>query len=168
MSGRRLVYAFVTGAYSDYGVEALFETRELAQMAVDVTSESHSYSPRIEEMWLYDEFPERIESWTMTVEVWDDGQVDEVLTRNESAYPWEHLWGIPPERPRVRYVRAPIHHDRGGRIEVYGQDRVGVQKALNDFRARVIALGGKTIAPKQGGVTFDYPDFDTPSDKEET
>lgn len=142
------VYSLSDGEYSDYRVKALFPTRDLAERAVEAHEadpESWGYGSHIEEFWVYSEIPEKSTAYHLMADIWDDGTVGAEGLNVEQALPWNHLHGPPPKRPNVRYVRAPIHKNKGGRLEVYGSDEQSVRQAFGDNKARILA--------EQAGIT---------------
>lgn len=138
---RTKVWALTTGSYSDYSIKALFTKKRLAKAAMLVNkadSEAWSYGDEnVETFYLYDEVPEPSTTWYYQANLWDDGTVTEERLTSTTALPWNHWWGEGTERPHVRYVRAPIHQNRGGRLEVRGSDEQAVKQAFSDNKARI-------------------------------
>ena len=70
-------------------------------------------------------------TWESQVTLWDDGRVEqdgEPSARTE--FPIATLRGPAPKRPEVRYVRAPVHEGKGGRLEVRGPTLASVVKVV--------------------------------------
>jgi hypothetical protein len=76
--------------------------------------------------------PKLVTTYFQSSELSDSGeyQIGEVQT--ETDYPIASLWGTPPKRPKVRYVRAPCHNDKGGRLEVRGASKQAVLKVTSE------------------------------------
>lgn len=135
------LYALSQGAYSDYHVLALFTSKKLAEQALEAhkADEEWSRDARIEEFDLFDELPEPVTEHYYQVEIWDDGRVTNENIRQATHLPWNHLDGTPKPRPHVRWVRAPMYRDQGGRLEVRGSDEQAVKQAFSDNKARILA-----------------------------
>lgn len=129
------VHLVTTGTYSDYRVIAAYTSRKLAKEAAAMMGDNY----HMETIDLHDALPSRIVIHTIQCNLWDDGTADglEACTRTE----WDHdaLW---PEHVRpvgTRWVRAPIHGGRGGRLEVVGTDEQRVQQQFSDMRAALMS-----------------------------
>jgi hypothetical protein len=137
---RRKLWALTAGSYSDYQVHALFPTKKLAEAGVEAHNkdkEAWIEGAQVETLYLYDEVPEPTTSWKYQAELWDDGLTTNEYLDSTTALPWNHLRGEAPKRPKVRYVRAPIYNNKGGRLEVYGSDEQAVKQAFSDNKARI-------------------------------
>jgi hypothetical protein len=142
MSEPTKIYAVTTGSYSDYRVKALFTSKKLAKAAAEATAadtESWYGDASVETFHIYDEVPEKATAWYYQANLWDDGTVTEERLTSDTALPWNLLWGEAPARPSVRFVRAPIHKNKGGRLEVRGSDEQAVKQAFSDNKARILA-----------------------------
>jgi len=150
----KTVYAVSQGSYSDYRVEVLFESREQAEL---IAAENNDYfsDKRVEEFLLYDEgeMPTKMAEYSLVCEIFDAGIVQERDPGITVEYPWAFWSGTPTERPKVRYVRAPIHKDKGGRLEVRGSNKQAVQQAYSDNKARILSVGGKTLVNEEKEYT---------------
>lgn len=138
----RKVWAITTGAYSDYSVRALFSSKRAAKQAAEANNKDEDGWHRdteIEVFYLYDEVPVKVTEFFYQVEIWDDGRVTNERNHATTCLPWNHLWGLPKARPDVRYVRAPMYRDKGGRLEVRGTDEQAVKQAFSDNKARLLA-----------------------------
>lgn len=146
MKGIRKIWAISSGSYSDYTVHAVTEDKATAEMwmkALRAEEDGCNGDATVEEILLVESgvAPFKATSWNLSVDLWDDGREDELCVRGTSTYPIA-MWGDPPPpRPRVRKVRAPIHRDKGGRLEVFGATEKAVRKVGNEqilmWRARV-------------------------------
>lgn len=142
------IWALSSGVYSDYTVHALFTTKELAEQAAEVHRGHEDYryeEPRVEEFYLYEEIPERVTIYKYQTNIWDDGTETDVRQNFETGFPWQHWRAV--VRVRSRYVRAPFHNDRGGRLEVWGTDEKAVAKTFSDKRAMIMAATDSGVTP---------------------
>jgi hypothetical protein len=142
MSEPTRIYAVTTGSYSDYRVRSLFTSKKLAKTAAEATGKEDDswYSDaEVEEFYLYDHVPEPVTEFYYQAELWDDGRVTNEHQRSETRLPWTHLWGVPPKRPDVRYVRAPMYKGKAGRLEVRGSNEQAVKQSFSDNKARILA-----------------------------
>lgn len=117
------VYAISSGSYSDYKVLAVTEDKKTAEAwAAALRSDPDGWcsDAEVEELTY---IPTGLGSFTVTtyrasVTLWDDGKEEspycDACTENAISV----LNGPPPSRPAVRRVRAPIHRDKGGRIDI--------------------------------------------------
>src|SRR5207253_3337328 len=100
----------------------------------------HRYSDaRIEEMPMLSAVPEKVTLHERYVQVWDDGTTSDQVEQVRTEWPFDMLW---PERNRPvgwRWVRAPIHNGRGGRLEVWGTSKGRVDKVFSERRAQLLA-----------------------------
>ncbi|HUW01784.1 MAG TPA: hypothetical protein VMW08_05495 [Acidimicrobiales bacterium] len=141
------VHAVSSGTYSDYRVHALFRRKRDAEAAiVELAGTPDFYSGgslRVEAFHLFDKGEPLVPvPWRMyRVTVWDDGTTSDVVESNEAKWPWEFEAG---RRVDVRFVRAPVHQGKGGRLEVYGTDLPAVGQVFSDNRAQVLAAVATT------------------------
>lgn len=137
----KTIYAISTGEYSDYTVRGLFEDRDTAELwlkemlnGVEDEKQYRYYSPRIEEFILIssDTKPFKVTKYSQSVTLWDDGRTDYGPVQVDTDYPIM-MWNGPPSlRPSVRYVRAPVHSDKGGRLEVVANNLEALVKVINE------------------------------------
>jgi len=135
------VHAVSSGTYSDYRVHALFHSESDAEKARAQLAGSEDFyggSARVESFHLFDEGEPVVPvPWRMVrVNIWDDGTTGDVDEANEMKWPWEFEAG---RRVDVRWVRAPVHQGKGGRLEVYGTDLQAIGQSFSDNRAQVLA-----------------------------
>jgi hypothetical protein len=134
-----VIYAISSGSYSDYRVLAVFSSKKVAQETLrrwNGTNDSWS-SGQVEEFPFYDAVPEPETVFSMIQELWDDGTEGRLNERAHTDMPFDRLFDVPPKgRPSVRFVRAPVHQGKGGRLEVRGTDIKKVQKAFRDRKAQ--------------------------------
>lgn len=133
-------YAIVSGSYSDYSVLAVATDRPTAEAwakAVRDNKESRRSDASVEEMMLLepDEPVRTYHRVALYEEWWDDGTTTAYRLNETDELPIDMLYGIPPSRPSVRFVRAPMHANKGGRIEIYGRTRKAVLKVYSEQKA---------------------------------
>lgn len=136
------VYALAVGAYSDYHIKALFPTEELAEEAVKANKGDDRWhdESRVEAFILYDEIPERITVYRVQEVIWDNGETTDYRADESTNLPWNQWYDFNENgRPEVRYVRAPVHRNKGGRLEVSGTDQQAVNQAFGDDKAKLLA-----------------------------
>lgn len=133
----RQLWTVESGSYSDWRIHAVFETKADAKAWA-------AHLRGMPDSWLSDAdvgrltlVPKGVAPFTETTyslmaELWDDGRVGREWSnvRTESAI--DHMGERPRPRPRVRYVRAPVHANKGGRIEVEGSDEQAVRKVYSE------------------------------------
>ncbi len=135
-------YAVVSGSYSDYTVHAIFTNRLAALEAAVQHGQDDTYSAAdVEDIVLYEDVPEKETIYRMIQTIWDDGRVqDDLRQDSDTRLPWNTWYDAPRDgRPKVRYVRAPMHKDKGGRLEVFGRDEQAVKQAFSDRKAQILA-----------------------------
>lgn len=139
---RRTCWAITRGSYSDYRVLAVFASRADAEAAIARAKgavDSFLAAESVEEMSFYEEGvePVLLTVYERQVEVWDDGTVSSERRTVREEWDYDPLYDLPGKRPKVRFVRAPIHKDKGGRLEVRGTDEQGVNQAFSDNLAQL-------------------------------
>lgn len=145
--GRRILWAVSTGSYSDYNVKGLFPTKDLAERAaveLSTVADSWHSDAFVESflLWSEDDMPEVITYYRVQQTWWDDNRIAEEREDIYTEYELALLWPVPSgDRPHVRWVRAPMHNGKGGRIEITGRSLEGCRKVLSEWRARWVAEG---------------------------
>lgn len=143
------VWGLTRGSYSDYRICAIFERKEDAEAALNVRDARIGWGggEDVEEFSFY---PAGGSPLTVTTHHWTGEFTDagDEPRRNKAVeVEWEYNRSDPSgPRPSVRFVRAPIHRDKGGRLEVRGTDLLAVQHAWSDNVARIranVSLRGK-------------------------
>ena len=152
------IYAVSSGCYSDYGVHAVCEDKATADAwvsAMQADSGGYHTDARVERLDFIPAGvePFRVTTWSQNVELWDDGRTETrgLWSRTELAAGM--LLGIPPSRPRVRYVRAPCHKNLGGRLEVTGDSEEMVAKVVGERVAMWKA--GAWAGPQHSEIVID-------------
>lgn len=135
-----VAYAVSFGSYSDYGVQGIFATKELAEefAAKMNAGGGNAYSGdsyAVEEFPYYEEIPKIHLVWHARQGVWDDGR-----TRTTEMYVSSHAQLDEPGKFHVR-ERPDWGSDRKYSGDVYatGPDRDRVIKAVADRIARLRA-----------------------------
>jgi hypothetical protein len=131
MSKAKVVYAVSDGSYSDYRVLCVCTTREVADGVLAAYKHGPEVwsEPFLEEFVILDEVPTQTPFISMSQNVWDDGRLGEMYERIT------HEWPFDVEQTRAcswRWVRAPIHQNRPGRLEVHGTDIERCRKVFTD------------------------------------
>lgn len=133
----RTIYSVSCGEYSDYRVLALFGDKQTAEQWAnalkhdgdcwtgDAFVEEFSFVPTGTE-------PYKVTTHCKSIELMDDGTSKEERYWKRTEWVINALYGDPPKRPHVRYVRAPYLSGNGGLLESHGADREAVIKAVAD------------------------------------
>lgn len=136
------VWIISSGEYSDYSVLAVVKGGKKAAKSLAARANAHgsTYTEyRVEELPVVDADVERVEILTLTAEIRDAGP--SVKEERDPYYrvewPFDALYGAPSVS--WRWVRAPIHQGRGGRLEVHGVDHERVRKVYSERKAMLLA-----------------------------
>lgn len=126
------------GSYSDYRVLAVCDCKKTAVKLVDRYNAGGSYGyARVESLsYVDDPNISRVEVLSMSTTLWDDGSEDVQDNQFRVEWPFEPLYTH--EDCVWRWVRAPIHGGKGGRLDVYGTDHERVRKVFGERRALLI------------------------------
>ncbi|UVT31346.1 hypothetical protein SEA_MARCIE_84 [Microbacterium phage Marcie] len=138
MTERKTMWAISSGSYSDYRVEAVCESKEIAEATaakMNLIDQRGYDSYDIEELPVIDESVHKVIVYRMNVVILDAGG-----TREERDYQGTQ-WAHDDDAPEVawRWVRAPYIAAIGGRLEVWGTDQERVRKVFGDQRAAFMA-----------------------------
>jgi hypothetical protein len=141
MDERDTVWAVTKGDYSDHTVLCVCQTKARATLVAAAYNENNDRwgEARVESMIWLDRTPEKIVTYQRMVEVWDDGTTS---GQRESESIESEIDMLYPERIKPvtwRWVRAPVHDGKGGRLEVAGTDKRRVGKVFSEKRAQLIA-----------------------------
>jgi hypothetical protein len=132
----RTVWAITSGSYSDYRVLALFATKAAAEAQMRRPSPPGSWTEPddLAAFLLYeaDDEPRQVTTYERQIEIWDDGTTSNPRESVRTEWEFDTMHGRPSKRPQVRFVRAPVHKGKGGRLEVRGSDKSAVDKAYSD------------------------------------
>lgn len=139
MSYKR-VWGVRSGSYSDYRVLCICDSKKRAEaVAEQIRGEEGSWNRDAEvEGFLYVDSPMEKKSFLhMTVTIWDDGITTHVGQSVEEEY---EVGSLNEHIPMSwRWVRAPMHRGRGGRLDVKGIDHELVRKVYGERRAQLLA-----------------------------
>lgn len=155
MSAAESVFVIASGEYSDYRVLAVVTGGKKAAKELVARANAHGDTYRtyfMEELPVVAADVQRVEILTLTAEIRDAGPV--VEAERDPYYrvewPFDALFGTPA--CAWRWVRAPVHNGKGGRLEVQGTDHERVRKVYGErkallltddaFRAKREATGG--------------------------
>ena len=134
------VWAVSSGSYSDYRVHAIFEDEATA----DAWAKAIAAKDEDDYSWHSDadtqEFPfiatgtepKKVLIVDLVQDLWDNGKEADARITERREYPIVALYGPPPPRPVVRFVRAPVHNNKGGRLEIRGKSKEAVLKVYGD------------------------------------
>lgn len=146
--GRSIMWAVSMGSYSAYQVLGLFPTKELAEQAArDATHllERDYYDPAFTEpftLWTADDMPQIVTFWRVQQTWWDDGSITDERETEWTRHELASFFDIPAgDRVDVRWVRAPMHRGKGGRIELTSRSLEACRKTLSEWRTRWVAEG---------------------------
>jgi hypothetical protein len=78
--------------------------------------------------------PQKVTVLSRSVELWDNGTVEDGREHTRDEWDYE---AAPPVK--WRWVRAPFHDNKGGRLDVEGADHKRVRKVFSEQRARLLA-----------------------------
>jgi len=97
-----------------------------------------------------DEMPEPITQYSMVEEISDanPSYINTTVVKEETKYEWM-FWDRVPSGGRARYVRAPVHNSKAGRLEVKGDDKQAVQQVFSDARGVILDALSRNEKPKQ-------------------
>lgn len=140
MTAASTAWVVTQGEYSDYRICAVCPTQadaEALAARANETEESEYYEYRVESVFLADADLEKVTTFYRSVTVWDDGRTTETNPREVTDWPW--AWNITTHKVHWRWVRAPTHNGRGGRLDVCGTSARLVAKVFSDRRARLLA-----------------------------
>lgn len=134
----KVMYCVARGVYSDYRVMCVCDSQARAKaVAKAYNAGEDSYSEaRVETISFVDYEPEQVTLYHLMVEVFDDGTTSEQTERETTEWPFDS-WD-PLVRVAWRWVRAPVYHGKGGRLDVHGTDLEAVRHVLSDRRAQLM------------------------------
>ena len=137
------VWGITRGSYSDYTVLAIFEDEDEAR-AFCAAHQNTAYdawgAPDDVECFMF--YPKGVQPVLNTVHsrsvvVWDSGDTEGAMERERVEWEYSPLYASVSARPNVRFVRAPMYLNQGGRLEVEGLDEQAVNQAYSDNLARL-------------------------------
>ena len=133
------MWAVSKGSYSDYRVLCVCPDKKTAKkIAADVNGCSSWGEAFVEQLPLLSE-SRNVTTFDLQCEIWDDGTTSETRYGERAEHEADMLH---PERDTPvmkRWVRAPVHDNQGGRLEVHGTDEERVRRVFSDTRAELLA-----------------------------
>lgn len=131
------MWAITSGSYSDYRVLCLCQSKSDAKrLAARMNAAGGSIDAEIEEFPVVsDPDVKQVETLRMNVDLWDDGSEGEERISYWTEWPFDRWADTRPVQ--WRWVRAPVHNGRGGRLEVSGTDHKRARKVFSERKALV-------------------------------
>lgn len=137
-----------SGSYSDHRVHCVCRTKAQAEALVAAyNGESEYGSAVVGELPIVTKV-EHVTTYTMSLDIWDDGAVSTPFSRTSSTAPIERvktelsfdmLHPFHNQPVTWRWVRAPVHDGKGGRLDVVGTDQERVRKVFSDRKVQLLA-----------------------------
>lgn len=131
------------GSYSDYRVLAVVrgEKKDAELLAARANaSDSNNYGDayEVESLPVVSPDVEKVETLMLIAEIRDQGpSVKDERVSVRVEWPFDSLYGL--VKVEWRWVRAPIHDGKGGRLEVWGTDHERVRKVYGDRKAMLLS-----------------------------
>lgn len=135
------MYTVERGAYSDHRVLCVCKTKRQANAIVKAYNgdpESWGENAFVGELPIVTK-AEKITTFGLICEVWDDGRVTDEREDMRTEFTFDMLWSTYAAPVIWRWVRAPTHQGKGGRLEVHGTDLERVRRVYSDRRAQLLA-----------------------------
>jgi hypothetical protein len=122
----KTIYAVTSGEYSDYGIDSLFDSQELAQSYIDSFNADEYDKMKIEEFKL-NPFEKQIKKGCLPyfLRMTKEGECTEIEITSSS-----HGFG---DEPRFDIEKNIYHH-------VFAKDEKHAVKILNEIRVQYIAM----------------------------
>lgn len=138
MSG--VVWTVEKGQYSDHRVLCVARTKPEAEaIAAAYNGDEDAWGKAYVNSLPMVSTPERITVFGLECQVWDDGTVDATRESDRTEWDFDMLYPQHAKPATWRWVRAPVHKGKGGRLEVYGTDVERVRRVFSDRRAQLLA-----------------------------
>lgn len=135
---RKTTWAVSAGECSDYQVLCVCDSEKRAEVVVGLLKDGPDgwhREARVEELPMVDYEPSQVTIYGMSCEVWDAGTTSEARQREGREWPFLGDDAVPVT---WRWVRAPIHAGKGGRLEVSGTSHRLVARVFSEKRARLL------------------------------
>lgn len=127
------LYSVTSGSYSDYQVHAVFARKQDAEQAIrEAPEKGFRDGYEISEMPYFPSgaLPVVATLHFISENWWDDESRTQYNERSEVVSELDPSWHTWPDRPYVRFVRAPMHKDKGGRIEITVLDDMNLARKV--------------------------------------
>lgn len=134
------VYVISKGDYSDYSVLCACPTKKDADVIAKRMNEDDDVwggPVRVERLPVHTADVEKVAILRMRVNIWDDGTTTLESASVSHEWPFDTVFDDPMPM-KWRWVRAPVHGGRGGRLEVSGTDHERVRRVFSDRRAMLL------------------------------
>jgi hypothetical protein len=135
------MWAVSRGSYSDYTVLCLLKTKAeaktLVKRMIEAGDDMYGDPPRVEEIPVVTADVEQVDILRMQVTLWDGGGEAEASATHWTKWPFDTIWIEDAQPVHWRWVRAPCHNGRGGRLEVAGTDHERVRKVFGERKALI-------------------------------
>lgn len=131
----REVWAVESGSYSDYRVHAVFPDKATAKAAAALGNGYHVTA--LPELTMAD--LTLVIVLRMSINIWDNGTETQEQQNVRTEIPFDMLYPEDAKPAHWRWVRAPVHQNKGGRLKVSGTDHERVRKLHTELRARLHA-----------------------------
>jgi hypothetical protein len=147
------VHVISSGSYSDYRVHAVVkgskaDAERLAERANGIKDTYHD-DYEIETLPVVTPDVERVSILHIQEQIWDDGTTTDRHEQTSVEWPFDTLYDL--SEMTWRWVRAPMHKNRGGRLEVRGTDHERVRKVFSDRRAALMVDDAlRAVRERQG------------------
>lgn len=133
----KTIYAISSGSYSDYRVLAVCEdeaTAEAWAKALREEPDGWRTDANVESMLMLEAGEPVIKRHCVDLrqELSDNGTERPYNVSESDEYEIGSIQDAPPKRPSVRFVRAPMHNGKGGRLEITGQTLKAVMKVYSE------------------------------------
>jgi hypothetical protein len=136
----KFMYCVSSGSYSDYRVLCVCDSQKRAKAvaaAMRADDDGYRQDAQTETIAFVDYDPVKVDVYSLSVEVWDNGTTTTERDYTHSEWPFDAF--VPLVRVAWRWVRAPVHKNKGGRLDVHGTDQEAVRRVFSDRRAQLLA-----------------------------
>jgi hypothetical protein len=137
------VWVISRGSYSDYRVLAQVrgskkDAELLAARANAAGDDLYGDPYEVESLPVVSPDVQKVETLMLIAEIRDQGpSVKDEKVSIRVEWPFDSLYAL--AKVEWRWVRAPVHQGRGGRLEVWGTDHERVRKVYGDRKAMLLS-----------------------------
>lgn len=135
------IYGVTTGSYSSYRVLCLVGSKKEAEVLarrMRAVEDGWHKDANVESFVRVDPDIEQVLVLKMRVNLWDDGTRTDYDSHVLAEWPFDPM-SNEIRAMQWRWVRAPVHKNKGGRLEVEGTDHELVKKTFSEKRAQLEA-----------------------------